>query len=129
MFSFFRSAMPNSSSSAACLQCLPWVSKVSRRIDKVAWCRVCADGSFAVGLFRSANADTRSVPHSRHSIRLPQSVHPAHSRVCSNVTDAIFIDATGQVTNIGKHCSHGVGTGKTNFMGCKVKRNKGVITE
>jgi len=52
--------------------------------------RVCADGSFAVGLFRSANADTRNVPLSRHSVRLSQSDHPAHSRVCSNVAGAIF---------------------------------------
>jgi len=43
-----------------------------------------------------AIADTRSLPHSRHSIRLSQSAHPARSRVCSNVTGAIFADGAEQ---------------------------------
>ena len=46
-----------------------------------------------------ATADTRSVPHSRHSIRLTQSGHPAHSRVCSNVIGAIFATLRGTKSN------------------------------
>ncbi len=67
-----------------------WGVGIPRHRCKVVRRRVCADGSFAVGLFRSANADTRNVPLSRYSVRLSQSDHPAHSRVCSNVAGAIF---------------------------------------